>query len=187
MGNQPRGTNLLDGGCPWYDTYETKDGKFMAVGALEPQFFAVLVKGLGLEGQNIEKRREDRTAWPELTDLFTRIFRSKKRSEWEKVFDGTDACVTPVLDMEELELDLSREGDQRPLVALDETPSLAIKSGWVASQGQGNGIKGNGNTGIVLRPSQGGEDTLNQWLGWQRGRDYNVENGGLVARGSAKI
>lgn len=190
LGNLPRGENVLDGGCPWYDTYETKDGQFMAVGALEPQFFAALLKGLKLEGKDIETTRNDKDTWPELASLFTKTFKSKTRSEWEGVFDGTDACVTPVLKMNELEKDRGREGDQRPIVTLTKTPNLAIKRGQkegIAALGQGKGVKGDGNTGIALRPGEGGEETLNQWLGWKRGKDYDVENGGLVAKFTAKI
>ncbi|RSL97702.1 Isopenicillin N epimerase component 2 [Fusarium oligoseptatum] len=69
LGDRGRGRNLLDGGCPWYDTYETSDGKYMSVGALEPQFFAALIKGLDLEGRGWESKRDDRSLWPELERL----------------------------------------------------------------------------------------------------------------------
>jgi alpha-methylacyl-CoA racemase len=185
-----RGENLLDGGSPFYDTYETKDGKFVAVGALEPQFFAVLLKGLGLEGRGIEKTRQDRKTWPELRRLFRTLFKEKTRSEWEQIFDGTDACVTPVLEMVELEKVPGREGDQRPAVTLRDTPSLAIRSGPITrdpSEGQGEGVLGDGWTGTPLKPSEGGEQLLNQWLGWTRGRDYDVEAGGLVVNQRPKL
>jgi alpha-methylacyl-CoA racemase len=185
-----RGQNLLDGGSPFYDTYETKDGKFMAVGALEPQFFAALLKGLGLEARGIEETRNDKKTWPELRRLFKRLFKQKLRSEWEGIFDGTDACVTPVLEMGELEKVPTREGDQRPAVTMRETPSLAIKSGPItrdASEGQGEGVPGDGWTGTPLRPGEGGEQLLSQWLGWTRGRDFEVENGGLVINERSKL
>jgi alpha-methylacyl-CoA racemase len=188
--DMPRGENLLDGGCPWYDTYETKDGKFVAVGALEPQFFKALLKGLDLEGRGIEKSRNNRDTWPELILLFTRLFKQKTRADWEDVFDGTDACVTPVLEMHELEQDNAREGDQRPAVTLTATPSFALKQGKntrKAFQGQGEGVKGNGWTGEALSPSQGGEETLNKWLGWRRGKDFEINNGGLIKKTPAKI
>lgn len=190
MWSRPRGENTLDSGCPYYDTYETKDGKYMAVGALEPQFFAELIRGLGLSGKGIEKTREDRNTWHELKDSFTRIFKSKTRSEWEKVFDKTDACCTPVLDYRELERDSSREGDQRPAVTLRETPSLAVSRGSSSrdpSTGQGEGVRGESYTGTTLYPGQGGEETLNQWLGWKRGKDFDVQNGGLVCKESSKL
>ena len=96
-----RGTNLLDGGAPFYDTYETADGKFMAVGAIEPQFYAALLRGLGLEGQDLP-HQFDREAWPRTAARFTEIFRSKTREEWTRIFDGTDACVAPVLGLGEV-------------------------------------------------------------------------------------
>ncbi|MBG0812751.1 CaiB/BaiF CoA-transferase family protein [Planomonospora sp. ID82291] len=94
----PRGTNLLDTGSPVYDTYETADGKYLAVGALEPQFWAQLVSLMGLTDL---PDREDRANWPALRERLTEAFRSRTRAEWEAVFDGTDACVSPVLDMSE--------------------------------------------------------------------------------------
>lgn len=189
--NQPRGENLLDSGSPFYDTYETKDGKYMAIGPLEPQFFHELVKGLGLEGRGLEETRHDRSTWPEMRELFTTLFKEKTRTEWEGVFDGTDACVTPVLDLHELETDPSREGDVRPSVTLTGTPGLAIKRDNPLTRdpatGQGEGVRGDGWTGAYLRPSQGGEKVLQEWLGWSRSNQYDVHNGGLVLKDKAKI
>lgn len=188
--DQPRGENLLDSGCPYYDTYETRDGGYMAVGALEPQFFALLVKGLGLQGKGLEETRYDRSTWPAMFDLFTKLFKEKTRSEWEAIFDGTDACVTPVLTLAELENDPKREGDVRPVVTLTETPGLAIKQGPAsrpAAEGQGEGIKGDGWDSEYLRPSQGGEKVLEEWLGWKRAQQYDVENGGLVLKDKSKL
>ncbi|KAI9047334.1 hypothetical protein LZ554_008781 [Drepanopeziza brunnea f. sp. 'monogermtubi'] len=190
MWDRPRGENMLDSGSPWYDTYETKDGKYMSVGALEPQFFAELLRGLGLSGKGIEKSRLDRSTWPELKATFERIFKEKTRTEWEKVFDKTDACCTPVLEYRELETDPSREGDQRPPVTLRETPSLAMSKGPVTrdpSTGQGPGVEGESYRGEALYPGQGGEDALNQWLGWKRGKDFEVEDGGLVRGALSKL
>lgn len=92
--------NVLDGACPYYDTYECADGKFVAVGALEPQFFAVLLKGLGLDPSGYADRT-DPARWPALRAEFAAIFRSKPRDHWAAAFEGTDACVAPVLDLEE--------------------------------------------------------------------------------------
>jgi alpha-methylacyl-CoA racemase len=190
MWDRPRGENTLDSGCPYYDTYETKDGQYMAVGALEPQFFAELIKGLGLADRGIEKTRNDRNTWPGLKAAFTRLFLQKSRSEWEKVFDGTDACCTPVLDYRELETDPTREGDQRPAVTLRDTPGLALSEGPLSrdpATGQGPGIDGGSFSGVMLSPGEGGEDTLKEWLGWKRGKDFEVENGGLVRKPSSKL
>ncbi|CDO06738.1 CoA transferase [Mycolicibacterium cosmeticum] len=91
-----RGTNMLDTGAPYYDTYETADGKYVAVGAIEPQFYAELLDRLGLDpaalpGQN------DMARWPELRATFTEVFKTRSRDEWARIFAGSDACATPVL------------------------------------------------------------------------------------------
>jgi len=94
-----RGVNLLDGGAPFYGTYETADGHHMAVGALEPRFYAEFVRLLGLEEQLPE--REVPGAWGELRAAVAARFRSRTRAEWTEVFEGTDACVAPVLSLRE--------------------------------------------------------------------------------------
>ncbi|KAF4976516.1 hypothetical protein FZEAL_6834 [Fusarium zealandicum] len=191
LGDKGRGNNLLDGGCPWYDTYETSDGKYMAVGALEPQFFAALIKGLGLTDQGWESKRQDTSLWPELRKLIDDKFRSKSRAQWEAVFDGTDACCTPLLEYGELETDPEREGDQRPAVTLRETPCLAVKAdvGLVdaAKFGQGSGVSGDGYAGLALTPGHGGEEALRGWMGWESGREYELHEGGLVLKDKSKL
>lgn len=94
-----RGTNLLDTGAPFYDVYETSDSRYVAIGALEPKFFAELIERLGLEVSEVE--RLDRSRWPELRAKLAEVFRSRSRAEWEAVFEGSDACVAPVLSLEE--------------------------------------------------------------------------------------
>ncbi|KAJ4318566.1 hypothetical protein N0V84_006802 [Fusarium piperis] len=191
LGDRGRGRNILDGGCPWYDTYETLDGKHMAVGALEPQFFAALVKGLDLEGQGWESKRHDTSLWPELEKLMREKFKSKSRAEWEVIFDGTDACCTPVLEYSELESDSNREGDQRPTVTLRETPCLAVKEGVdnsdAAKFGQGLGVPGQGYAPNFVTPGEGGEDTLRRWMGWESGKEYELHEGGLVLKETSKL
>ena len=86
---------MLDGAAPFYRTYETSDGKYMAVGAIEPQFFAQLLAGLGLSDEDVAQF--DFAAYPETHKLFEDTFASKTRDEWTEIFSGTDACVTPVL------------------------------------------------------------------------------------------
>ena len=87
---------LLDGGAPYYRTYETADGGYVAVGAIEPQFFAHLLAGLGLSADDVPNQF-DRPGYPQMRELFTSVFASKTRDEWTAIFAGTDACVTPVL------------------------------------------------------------------------------------------
>ncbi|CRK58354.1 Alpha-methylacyl-CoA racemase [Alloactinosynnema sp. L-07] len=96
--NKPRGENLLDGGAPFYDTYETSDGKYVAVGAIETRFFGELVKVLGLEDVPDHLNPEN---WPALRDLFGATLRTRTRDEWAKLAEGTDACLSPVLTPEE--------------------------------------------------------------------------------------
>lgn len=99
-----RGANLLDGGAPFYDTYECGDGRYVAVGAIEPQFFAALIAGLGLEDAG-DIAHTDPVSWPEWRSRIGGRFASRSRDEWAEVFRGTDACVTPVLDFNEAESD----------------------------------------------------------------------------------
>ncbi|HEY7147050.1 MAG TPA: CaiB/BaiF CoA-transferase family protein [Streptosporangiaceae bacterium] len=91
-----RGTNLLDGGAPFYDTYATADGRYVAVGALEPQFYAALLAGLGLAEADLPGQH-DRPGWPRLRAAFAAAFARRTRDEWAAVFAGSDACVAPVL------------------------------------------------------------------------------------------
>ena len=91
-----RGTNLLDSGAPFYDVYETSDGRHMAVGAIESRFYAELLRGLGIDGDSLPHQL-DRAAWPELRRVFSEAFRTRSRAEWAEVFANRDACVTPVL------------------------------------------------------------------------------------------
>lgn len=98
-----RGTNLLDSGAPFYDCYETADGRFVAVGALEPQFYAALCAGLGIDAGSLPSQY-DPAGWPVLRERFASAFRSRTRDEWEGVFAELDACVAPVLTMEEATL-----------------------------------------------------------------------------------
>ncbi len=94
--NDERGTNLLDTGAHFYEVYETADGRWFAVGAIEPQFYAALLRGLGLDGAELP-HQNDRSQWPAMKERFAAIFRTKTRDEWEAVFAGTDACAAPVL------------------------------------------------------------------------------------------
>ncbi|MGH3930474.1 MAG: CaiB/BaiF CoA transferase family protein [Pseudonocardiaceae bacterium] len=96
-----RADNLLDSGAPFYDTYTCADGRFVAVGALEPQFYAALLAGLGLADEELPAQL-DRAGWPLLRERFTECFASRTRDEWVAVFDGSDACVAPVLSFGEV-------------------------------------------------------------------------------------
>jgi alpha-methylacyl-CoA racemase len=100
-----RGVNLLDGGAPWYDVYATADGRWMAVGALEPQFYAALLARLGLADDNDLPDRGDPRNWPELRARLAARFAERTRDEWAAVFVGGDACTEPVLSLTEAAAD----------------------------------------------------------------------------------
>ncbi len=95
-----RAANLLDGGAPFYGVYETADGGHVAVGALEPQFFAELLEGLGIDPADVPAQY-DRDGWPQLRAAFATAFRARTRAEWASLFADTDACVAPVLSLGE--------------------------------------------------------------------------------------
>lgn len=134
MWRDERGTNLLDTGAPFYDTYRTRDGKYVAVGALEPQFYAALLKGLELDQATMPPQM-DQAAWPATAARFAELFASKTRDEWCAIFDGTDACVAPILGLGEVDdhphnrargllLVADRQGKREPAPAprLSRTP-----------------------------------------------------------------
>jgi alpha-methylacyl-CoA racemase len=99
--NSERHSNLLDGAAPFYDTYLCEDGRHVAVGAIEPQFFRALLAGLGLDSADLPDQH-DRERWPELRARFAKTFLSQPRDHWAKTFADTDACVTPVLSYDEV-------------------------------------------------------------------------------------
>jgi alpha-methylacyl-CoA racemase len=96
--SEERGTNILDTGAPWYDVYETSDGKFVSIGAIETKFFDELIARLKLKDLPAQ---HDRSRWPEMREIFAKSFKTKTRDEWCKVFEGSDACFAPVLSFSE--------------------------------------------------------------------------------------
>jgi len=98
--SEARGANLLDGGAPWYDTYATRDGKHVSIGAIEPKFYAELLQRLGLDAASLP-RQHDRAGWPLLRERFAAAFSQRSRDEWCAVFEGSDACFAPVLSFSE--------------------------------------------------------------------------------------
>lgn len=169
--DQPRGANLIDGGCPYYNVYECRDdGKYMTVAALEPRFFEAFSRGLGVSDEDWGGPREDRSIWPKVRQVLERKFRTKTRREWEDIFDGTDACCTPVVDYAEMEANGYK---QRAAVTLSETPSVPdTDDGWMVN---------------TLERDDGGEEVLSDWLGWKKGRDYTVDHRGFQWKDAAKL
>jgi alpha-methylacyl-CoA racemase len=96
-----RGVNILDTGAPWYDVYETKDGKWVSIGSIESRFYRDLLERLGLAGESLPDQH-DRAGWPTLRARFTAAFKARTRAEWEQVFAGSDACFAPVLALSEM-------------------------------------------------------------------------------------
>jgi alpha-methylacyl-CoA racemase len=160
-----RAANLLDGGVPYYDLYETADGRHMSVGPLEPKFYAVLVEKLDLVDA---PDRDDPARWPVLRELLTRRFLERTQAEWTEVFDGTDACVAPVL----------------PLTEAAEHPHLRSRGTYVDRDGvlQPAPAPRFSRTGATLTtgPSVPGGDTREALTAW--GVD-DVE--ALIASGAA--
>jgi alpha-methylacyl-CoA racemase len=97
---EQRGSNLLDGGAPWYGVYETSDAQHVCIGAIEPQFFAEVCERLGV-APALRDVQPDRARWPALRAEFERLFRMRTRAEWTALLEGTDACFAPVLPLSE--------------------------------------------------------------------------------------
>jgi alpha-methylacyl-CoA racemase len=97
---EERGSNILDTGAPWYEVYQTKDAKYVSIGAIEAKFYEELLQRLGLSAQTLPAQH-DRKGWPALRTMFSDRFREKTRDEWCAVFDGSDACFAPVLNFSE--------------------------------------------------------------------------------------
>lgn len=133
------GTNLLDSGAPFYETYETSDEKFLAVGAIEGRFYEELITGLGIDPSSLPHQYNTKQ-WPEMKERFAQVIRTKTRGEWMKIFEGKDACVAPILDLHEVmdhphnrERDLLVELDgvsqPAPAPRLSRTPGKALVPG----------------------------------------------------------
>jgi alpha-methylacyl-CoA racemase len=96
-----RGTNLLDSGAPFYEVYETSDGKYVSIGSIEPQFYAELLRLTGLDGDADFAGQHNRANWPALKVRLAEVFKTKTRDEWDEIMLGTDVCYAPVLSLKE--------------------------------------------------------------------------------------
>lgn len=101
MYSDERGTNLLDGGAHFYDSYETSDGKYISLGSIEPQFYALLVEKAGLDKEDFSNQM-DQGKWSELKTDLIELFKTKTRDEWCDIMEGTDICFAPVLSLSEV-------------------------------------------------------------------------------------
>jgi len=97
----PRGTNMLDSGAHFYNVYECADGQYVSVGAMEPQFYAQLIDGMGLADEALPAQME-RSQWPVMKQKFAEVFSSKTQDQWQTIFAGKDACFTPVISMSDV-------------------------------------------------------------------------------------
>ncbi|HEV2501577.1 MAG TPA: CaiB/BaiF CoA-transferase family protein [Mesorhizobium sp.] len=133
--NDRRGVNLLDSGCPFYDTYETADARHIAIGCLEPQFFAEFARLLPLD-QQFATAQYDQKLWPQMREAIAVRVQEKSRDEWDRLFAGTDACVAPVLSFAEARqhphnrarsafVDVGRFTRPAPAPRFSATPSTA--------------------------------------------------------------
>ncbi|MFJ8162647.1 CaiB/BaiF CoA transferase family protein [Streptomyces sp. NPDC096136] len=147
-----RGANLLDGGCPFYGTYETSDGKYMAVGALEQQFYDTFAGLLGIADG--APARKDPARWGELRERVAARFRTRTRAEWTEVFEGTDACVAPVLSL--------GEAPHHPHLAARAT---FTESGGITQPAPAPRFSATP-TGAVRGPAQPGADTASVARDW---------------------
>ena len=150
MWQDQRGVNLFDGGSPFYDTYECADGNYVAVGALERQFFAELVRVLDVDAPP----QHDMARWPEMRDLFSRTFKTKTRDEWAALFDGVDACVAPVMGLTEA-IDHPHVKARQTLVDVDGVVQPAPAPRFARTPGE-----------VQRPPRLPGEDTTETLLNW---------------------
>ena len=132
------GTNPLDGGAPFYQVYETADGQFMSVGAIEQRFYAELLAGLELDPGTLP-HQFDMGKWPEMIERFAEVFKTKTRDQWTAIFQGKDACVAPVLNLDEVGehphnkergviVDVDGVPQPAPAPKLSRTPGKASKA-----------------------------------------------------------
>ena len=146
--SEERGANILDSGAPWYDVYQTKDGKYVSIGSIEARFYEELLTRLKLP----DLGQHDRARWPEMKALFEKTFKAKTRDEWVGVFDGSDACFAPVLSWSEARRDahnVSRKGYVE--VAGVEQPAPAPRfSRTPASVGRAPPERGEGGAQALL-------------------------------------
>ncbi len=135
--NMDIGSNMLDSGAPFYSVYETSDGKYMSVGAIESKFYSLLLEGLEIDPSSLPFQL-DMTQWPQMQERFAEVFKTKTRDEWAAIFDGKDACVAPILELDEVaahphnaerNLLVDVEGILQPAPAprLSRTPGEALK------------------------------------------------------------
>ena len=134
------GTNPLDGGAPFYQTYETADGQFMSVGAIEQRFYAELLKGLKLDPESLP-HQFDMAKWPEMIERFSEAFKTRTRDEWTDIFEGKDACVAPILNLDEV-AEHPHNKEREIIIDLDGVPQPAPAPRLSRTPGKAHEAKG---------------------------------------------
>ena len=137
MWQSEKGTNMLDGGAHFYDTYETSDGKYISIGSIEPQFYALLREKAGLT-EDLWDAQMDRAKWPEMKEKIEGIFKNKTRDEWSELMEGTDICFAPVLGLDEA-IDHPHNKERQTIVEIDgvKQPNVAPRFSGTPSEIQG--------------------------------------------------
>lgn len=151
--NQARGENLLDGGAPFYEVYETLDGRYMAVGSQEPKFYQILLDGLKLDAAELPEQW-DRAGWPMVKQIFRDKFKRKTQAAWRDIFDHSDSCVTPVLPMTEIEKPL------QPIVVMSKFSNPQVKSQEAFP---------------LLEKGSGTEKVLADWVGTVANKELGID------------
>ena len=148
---EERGRNRTDGGAHYYHVYETKDGEHVAIGAIEPQFYALLLKHTGLQGESLPAQT-DRAAWPAMQERLAHIFKTKTRAEWTQIMEQTDICFAPVLRMSEA-LDHPHNRHRESFIEIDgiAQPAPAPRFLGTPSQVQRPPARIGEHTGAVLK------------------------------------
>jgi alpha-methylacyl-CoA racemase len=167
---EERGANRTDGGAHYYHVYETRDGEHVAIGAIEPQFYALLLKHTGLEGEDLPPQT-DRAEWPGMQERLTRIFKTKTRAEWVEIMQETDICFAPVLRMSEA-LKHPHNVHRESFVEIEGIPQPAPAPRFLGTP-----------TGVQRPPARVGEHTdqiLRDW-GFSAGEIAELHRSGAVA------
>lgn len=134
------GTNPLDGGAPFYQTYETADGRFMSVGAIEQRFYGELLEGLEVDPETLP-HQFDMAKWPEMIERFSEVFITRTRDQWTTIFEGKDACVAPVLNLEEVK-EHPHNKEREIIIDLDGVPQPAPAPKLSRTPGKAHEAKG---------------------------------------------
>ena len=156
-----RGTGMVDGGAPFYDVYETSDGKYLSIASIEPKFYDLLRKTLGLE-EELFNEQLDRTRWPLQKSKLESLFKTKTRAEWCRFLEGTDVCFAPVLPLHEVK-DHPHNEERQTYVEVDGVlqPNVAPRFSRTTSRIQGPAPKPGAHTLEILRASGFSESEIN--------------------------